>query len=127
MSIFFIDMSLSVVQGLRVAETGSERGPEVAETPPVAAAPEPRAPDWDPIDAKLGAAEALVRGARFRQALQAAARIRPSLASTEDAPGASLRRTQLEVLAATAQIALGHHQAARESFERALAADPELG
>jgi Tfp pilus assembly protein PilF len=37
-----------------------------------------------------------------------------------------LRRTQLEVLSATAQIALGHHDAARESFERALAADPDF-
>ena len=98
----------------------------VADTPPVSSRPGLRAPDWSPIDAKLGAAEALVRGARFREALQAAEQIRPKLASIEDAPGGSLRRTQLEVLSATAQIALGRHQAARECFERALAADPEL-
>jgi hypothetical protein len=30
------------------------------------------------------------------------------------------------VLSATAQIALGHDSAARESFQRALAANPEL-
>jgi hypothetical protein len=100
--------------------------PRVANTPPVASAPEPPLLDWSPIDAKLGAAETLVRDARFRQALRKAEQIRPKLASIEDAPGASLRRTQLEVLSATAQIALGRQDAARESFERALAADPVL-
>jgi hypothetical protein len=88
--------------------------------------PEARAPDWSPIDEKLGAAEAQVRGARFQQALQTADQIRPKLASVEDEPGAMLRRTQLELLSATAQIALGYHSAARESFQRALAADPQL-
>jgi hypothetical protein len=92
----------------------------------VGSAPRSRAPDWSPIDATLGAAEALVRDARFEQALQTAEQIRPRLASVENSPGASLRRTQLEVLSATAQIALGRDHAARESFERALAADPEL-
>ena len=110
--------------------TGLERErshtPMVANTPPVASAPESRLLDWSPIDAKLGAAEALVRDARFHQALRTAEQIRPKLASIEDAPGASLRRTQLEVLSATAQIALGRHDAARESLERALAADPVL-
>jgi hypothetical protein len=99
---------------------------EVAVTPPVASPPRSRAPDWSPIDAKLGAAEAQVRGARFQQALRTADQIRPKLAPIEDAPGAILRRTQLEVLSATAQIALGHDEAARESFQRALVADPEL-
>jgi hypothetical protein len=107
-------------------ERGSLHATEVAETPPVSSRPEPRLPDWSPIDAKIGAAEALVRGAHFRRALETANQIRPTLAPIDDAPGASLRRTQLEVLSATAQIALGRHQAARESFERALAADPEL-
>jgi hypothetical protein len=102
------------------------RTTEVAETPPVSSRPGLRVPDWSPIDAKIEAAEALVQGARFRQALETANQIRPTLASIEDAPGASLRRTQIEVLSATAQIALGRHQAAHESFERALAADPKL-
>jgi hypothetical protein len=102
------------------------RATDVADIPPVSARPVLRAPDWSPIDAKLGAAEALVRGARFEQALQAAEQIRPTLASIGSAPGCGIRRAQLEVLSATAQIALGHQQAARESFERALAADPEL-
>jgi hypothetical protein len=98
----------------------------VAAIPPVETAPRSRDPDWSPIDATLGAAEALVRDARFEQALQTAERIRPRLVSVENVPGANLRRTQLEVLSATAQIALGRDDAARESFERALAADPEL-
>ena len=105
------------------------RGPgltDVARPPPVASAPVPRAPDWSPIDATLGAAEAQVQGARFQQALRTADQIRPKLASIEETPGAVLRRTQLEVLSATAQIALGRNQAARESFQRALAADPQL-
>ena len=107
-------------------ERGGPSLTDVARTPPVASAPVPRAPDWSPIDLKLGAAEAQVRGARFQQALRTADQIRPQLASIDAAPGGILRRTQLEVLSATAQIALGRNQAARESFQRALAADPEL-
>ena len=111
----------------RLDREGREpRTAELADTPPVSSRPALRAPDWSPIDAKLGAAEALVRRARFQQALKTAEQIRPKLASVEGAPGASLRRTQLEVLSATAQIALGRHDAALESFERALAANPEL-
>lgn len=107
-------------------EPGRLRGIELAETPPVAAPPAADLPSWSPIDTRIGAAEALVRGARFEQALAAAERIRPTLASFESAPGGTRRRSQLEVLSATAEIALGHLQAARESFERALAADPGL-
>jgi hypothetical protein len=107
-------------------EPGSLGTTEVAETPPVSSRPGPGGPDWSPIDAKIETAEALVRGARFQQALETANQIRPTLASIEDGPGSSLRRTQIEVLSATAQIALGRLQAAHESFERALAADPEL-
>jgi hypothetical protein len=104
-----------------------ERGTvEGADTPPVSAPPPLHAHDWSPIDAKLGEAAALVQNARFEQALLTADQIRPTLASTEGAPGGGIRRAQLEVLSATAQIALGRHQAARESFVRALAADPEL-
>ena len=107
-------------------EGGEPRTTEVAHTPPVSSRPGLRPPDWSPIDAKLAAAAMLVRGARFQQALHAADQIRPKLASIEGAPGGSLRRAQLEVLSATAQIALGRHRAARECFERALEADPEL-
>jgi hypothetical protein len=107
-------------------ERGNRAATEMTRTPPVASPPAPRAPDWSPIDAKLGAAEAQLREARFQQALRTTDQIRPKLASVQDAPGAILRRTQLEVLSATAQIALGHEKAARESFQRALAADPEL-
>jgi hypothetical protein len=107
-------------------EPGRLRTTKVADTPPVSSSPGVRGPDWSPVDAMIEAAEALVQGARFRQALETANRIRPTLSSIADAPGASLRRTQLEVLSATAQIALGRHQAAHESFVRALAADPEL-
>jgi len=104
-------------------EPGAAR---LADTPPVASPPRDRAPDWSPIDAKLRAAEALVRSAHFEQALLAADELRPELAPALDAPGAIPRRTELEVLSATAQIALGQGEAARESFERALAGDPGL-
>jgi hypothetical protein len=107
-------------------ERGEPGAARRAETPPVASPPRPRAPDWSPIDAKLRAAEALVRSAHFERALQAADELRPELAPVEDAPGAIPRRTGLEVLCATAEIALGRDQAARESFGRALAADPDL-
>lgn len=96
--------------------------PEFA--PPVRARSRSASTDWSPIDAELGEAQALVFGARFDQALEAAERIRPKLAPVEDAPGASQRRTRLEVLSATAQIALGQYEDARESFARVLAADP---
>jgi tetratricopeptide (TPR) repeat protein len=92
--------------------------------PPVSAPAPSRSTDWSPIDAELGEAQALVFGARFDQALEAAERIRPKLAPVEDAPGASQRWTRLELLAATAQIALGYYEDAQASFERALAADP---
>jgi hypothetical protein len=107
-------------------ERGEGGATRQAETPPVASPPRPRAPDWSAIDAKLRAAEALVRSAHFERALQAAGELRPELAPALDAPGAIPRRTELEVLSATAEIALGRERAARESFGRALAADPEL-
>jgi hypothetical protein len=74
----------------------------------------------------IAAAEMALREARFELALEWVERGRRLLeaeGSTREGPG---RRAQLEVLAATAEIALGQEDAARESLRRALRAEPEL-
>jgi hypothetical protein len=70
--------------------------------------------------------ESSLREARFEEALRRGADARRLLdALPDDEAGRSLR-TRVEVLSATAQIALGDEDAARSSFTRALASDPEL-
>ena len=82
------------------------------------------------LDARLRTADELLRTARFDEALAETERARPDLAALEarSGPGteASAQRVRLEVLAATACIALGREEAARQSFERALRADADL-
>lgn len=101
-----------------------------APAPPAAErreAPEaPPPPDWSRTDRALGSAESQLRGAEFEAALATAERLRRQLAASAAAPGAGERRARAEVVAATAEVALGQEEAARRSFERALAADPSL-
>lgn len=100
----------------------------------VAVAPEPArrvvppeaAEDWSRTDAALGEAEQRLRKADFESALAAATRLRGEIGTRRAAPGAAARRARAEVVAATAEIALGREDSARRSFERALAADPSL-
>jgi hypothetical protein len=114
---------------IRVVMTPASRRPS---TPPVSAsartapkAPSP-APDWKPADDALGAAEAQLRGADFEAALATATRVRQQLGPSASAKGAREREARAEVVAGTAEVALGREEAARKSFERALAADPKL-
>jgi hypothetical protein len=76
----------------------------------------------DPIDA----AEEALRGARFQLALEWVEQGRRLVETEEPAWERPRKRARLEVLAATAEIALGREEAARASLERALRAQPDL-
>jgi len=111
-------------EAIRVAALPTPRAPVV--TP--ASAPRPPAPavDWTRMDAALGTAEAQLGDANFEAALAVAEQLRRQLRDAAETSGARERQARAEVVAATAEIALGHEDAARKSFERALAADPKL-
>jgi hypothetical protein len=81
----------------------------------------PAAPLHDARE-QIAAAEEAVQAARFELALERVERGRRFL----ETQGLSAERAHLEVLAATAEIALGREEAARESLGRALRAQPEL-
>ena len=77
------------------------------------------------IAALLGRCEAELRAAHFEQALASADEARDRIAAqngTADDPG----RVRLEIASATAYVALGQNDAALESLERALIANPDL-
>jgi len=74
----------------------------------------------------LAAAQEALQEARFELALEWVERGRRLLERQEPAWERPRRRAELEVLAATAEIALGQEEAARASLERALRAQPEL-
>lgn len=84
--------------------------------PPPAPEPEPQAPAFEALLAEL---EADVRRARFEEALAGVAPARDAAANDE-------QTARVEVLAATAALALGRSDEADASLRRALAADPEL-
>ena len=77
------------------------------------------------IAALLGRCEAALRAAHFEQALARAREVRDRIDAqngTANDPG----RVRLEIASATAYVALGQNDAALESLERALIADPNL-
>jgi LysM repeat protein len=80
------------------------------------------------LETRLERAGELLRTAHFEEALAEAERARPSVAALEAAETADsgAQRARLEILAATASVALGDDAAAAQSFERALAGDPTL-
>ena len=69
--------------------------------------------------------ETQLAGARYRSAQQTADRAREALASAFDADARPLR-ARLELVSATAQIAMGDANGALASMQRALRADPSL-
>jgi LysM repeat protein len=77
------------------------------------------------ISTLLDRCEAELRAARFEQALASAAEVRDWIEAREGAADDS-SRVRLEIASATAYVALGQHDAALESLERALATDPDL-
>lgn len=83
------------------------------------------APKSADFDAALDSLARQVRRAQFEAALESAARGRAA-AKTAGASVAPKRAAQLEVLAATAALALGRNDDAEQSLGRALDADPQL-
>jgi len=82
-------------------------------------------PTAEEIASVLDRCEAEVRAARFKQALESAAEAREGLDARNGA-GDGPSRVRLEIASATAYVALGQTDAALESLERALVADPDL-
>jgi hypothetical protein len=78
------------------------------------------------IDAELDEVEQHLRQARFEAALEAAVRARRRLDRMRAGADLRQRRVRLEVLSATAQLALGDERAARESLTRAIESQPDL-
>ncbi len=73
----------------------------------------------------LDRCEAELRAAHFEQALASAGEARGRIDVRNDAAD-NPDRVRLEIASATAYVALGQNDAALESFERALIADPDL-
>ncbi len=109
-----------------------------SEPPPVEAAPPPQAVDIScgthttpcaelvAIDDALAEVEALIRHARFDQALESIAG-QAAAVDRLDVSGASRsRRIRIEVLRATAALALGHETLAHRSLVRVLDVDPSF-
>lgn len=93
----------------------------------------PPAPERDDVEALVAAAQRRLDGARqllhqarFEDALAGLDRARKGLATAPNDPRIGALRAQVDVLAATANVALGRDDAARASFARALAAQPDL-
>ena len=97
-------------------------GPQPPARPARAPAP---APSPASADALVAETAANVRAARFDAALTSAERARHELTGLQREQRAP-RTAQLEVLAATAELALGRDGPAHESLRRALDADPSL-
>jgi len=82
--------------------------------------------DANEIAALLDRCESELRAARFEQAVASAAEARDRIDARVAARDDSTSRVRLEIASATAYVALGQNDAALESLERALAADPQL-
>jgi hypothetical protein len=91
-------------------------------------APRHGAPKEVPLaaDGLLNEAEGLVRQAHFEEALATATKAREAVPQTGDPAELRQRRARADVIAGTAQVALGQDADARASFERALQTDPSL-
>lgn len=77
-------------------------------------------------DREIDEIEELVAKAYFRTALSVASATRGLLAGADGQPAARARLARLEVLAATAELALGREGPARQGLVRALRAAPGL-
>ena len=87
-----------------------------------ASAAEPAAAD---VERLLERSESRLREARFESALELAEVVRAAL-NARSASSDDPRRVRLQLVKATAQVALGQSDAALDSLERALLADPDL-
>jgi len=127
-----LDNPILVAPPKRLAEVTPRRA-----TPPRAkkrgvaqqARPSPHAaPQGVPslADGLLDEAEGLVRQAHFEEALETARKAREAVPETGDQAALRKRRARADVIAGTAQVALGQDAEARASFERAIQTDPSL-
>ena len=82
-------------------------------------------PESTEIASMLDRCETELRAARFEQALESAAAVREQLEARKG-DGDDQSHVRLEIASATAYVALGQTNAALESLERALIADPSL-
>jgi LysM repeat protein len=78
------------------------------------------------VDGMIRDTEQRFRSARFEETLAEARKARSLLIPLQAEPGAGGRSARIDVLSAMAEVALGRDAAARESFQRALYADPSL-
>lgn len=86
------------------------------------------APEESPVaaDDLLDQAETLVRQAHFEEALEKAKTARAAIPRTGDQVALRQRHARADVIAGTAEVALGNDAEARASFERAIQTDPSL-
>jgi len=78
------------------------------------------------VDRELAEIDALLATAHFRTALAIVESTRGLLAGFGEHPRLGGRWARLEMMAATAELALGQRNRARQSMVRALRADPTL-
>jgi len=83
-------------------------------------------PSLERVDRELAEIAELLDAAYFRTALSVSGATRELLEEVGAQPAVEARRARLEVLAATAELALGQRARARGSLERALRAEPAL-
>jgi len=82
-------------------------------------------PNAADVERLLERGESQLREARFESALELAEAVRAAL-NARNAASDDPRRVRLQLVKATAQVALGHVDEALDSLERALLADPDL-
>jgi hypothetical protein len=97
--------------------------PTAAIKPPTPAEPKV---DLTGVDALLREAQDVLIEARFRDVIDSTDLLRTQLRSMGTSQDVMSRRARIEIMAATAQIALGRAADAAQSFARALEADPNL-
>jgi len=104
---------------------GQQDRPAPAAQPEPARKPADAKPSLASVESEARAADELMQGARFEEALTRIESIRRKLGALEGDAARRLR-ARTEVMAATAYVALDREDAARECFRRALAAEPAL-
>lgn len=125
LSIAFLLAGLSTPVAADSQPDGPHR--EAVATASVSAAGARRSPErLAALDRELDGIATVLRAAHFRTTLALADDARELFDAA--APGSALarRRARLEVMAATAELALGHRGRARQALERASRADPRL-
>jgi len=109
-----------------VAEHDRPRPEAAAATPSAGGEDEGTTARLAQVDQELAEIDTLLATAHFHTALAVVGATRDLLDRFEEDPQLGARRARLEVMAATAEVALGQRAPARRSMLRALRAAPEL-